>query len=107
QEGDWAAHVENRLERLVHYNERAQVLETAELDLVQARFRALLASSAAEVKPSLTHRDLCLKNVLVSPEGAFAALLDFEHARLSDPVMDFVKLRLWLFEKEPGSEAAF
>jgi aminoglycoside phosphotransferase (APT) family kinase protein len=99
--------VTNRLERLFHYTEKARVLSTRELGAARARLEHILAASAPVVSPTLVHRDLCLKNVLIDEHGKFTALLDFEHARLSDPLMDFAKLKLWLFDREAGAQDAF
>ncbi|HUP58395.1 MAG TPA: aminoglycoside phosphotransferase family protein, partial [Bdellovibrionota bacterium] len=107
QDRSWEAHVKDRLEKLVRYNRKASVLAFEELSSATTRIVGYLSASAAQVSPALVHRDLCLRNALADPSGNFAALLDFEHARLSDPLMDFVKLRMWVFEAYPGSEEPF
>lgn len=103
---DWTAHVEIRTENLRRYNRRAGVVAQAEVEAAIGEIRRLAAATANLVTPTLVHRDLFLRNTLVH-DGAFAALLDFEHARYTDAAVEFVKLGLLLFEKHPGSEAAF
>lgn len=103
---DWTAHVEIRTENLKRYNRRAGVVAPAEVHAAVAEIRRLAAATAEVVRPTLVHRDLFLRNTLVD-QGRFAAILDFEHARYTDAAVEFVKLGLLLFEKHPGSEAAF
>lgn len=62
------------------------------------------------VEPRLCHTDLYLENVLLrrgAAEWELAALLDFEHARGTDPAEDFTKLRWWNFEAHPELERPF
>ena len=70
---------------------------------------AFAASAAAQVEssayPALVHRELHLPNI-VTRDGRAYGLLDFESARLWDPVSDLVKLRRWVF-RDPSQEAAF
>jgi len=49
----------------------------------------------------LIHRDLQAGNVLVR-DGRFAGVIDFEQARLADPLYDFVKLTDSVFALHPG-----
>lgn len=103
---DWAAHVEIRTENLKRYNRRAGVVAPADVAAAVGEIRRLAAATADVVTPTLVHRDLFLRNTLAHG-GRFAAILDFEHARYTDAAVEFVKLGLLLFEKHPGSEAAF
>lgn len=50
---------------------------------------------------ALVHRDLQPGNLLVDG-SRFAAVIDFELARLADPLYDFVKLEQWVFPLHPG-----
>ena len=43
------------------------------------------------MRAALVHRDLYPPNTLVA-DGRFRCLLDFEHARATDAITDFVKL---------------
>ncbi|HEY8642846.1 MAG TPA: aminoglycoside phosphotransferase family protein [Candidatus Dormibacteraeota bacterium] len=71
-----------------------------------ARVTYLAFGVAPSIEPALAHLDLYLPNTLVL-RGGFAGLLDFEHAKLWDPVHDFVKLRWWVFDRHPEAEAPF
>jgi aminoglycoside phosphotransferase (APT) family kinase protein len=51
---------------------------------------------------TLVHRDLQPGNLLVDDTARFAAVIDFEQARLADPLYDFVKLDQWVFPLHPG-----
>lgn len=67
------------------------------VDAVWNTHRAVLATAPL----TLVHRDLQPGNLLV--DGArFAAVIDFEQARLADPLYDFVKLEQWVFPLHPG-----
>jgi aminoglycoside phosphotransferase (APT) family kinase protein len=50
---------------------------------------------------SLIHCDLQPGNLLVH-DGRFTAVIDFERARLADPLYDFVKLEEWVFPLHPN-----
>lgn len=100
-EFSWSKFIEVRLARLEEKNRNAGVLSKDILDVALNRIRMDALELEEYIKPSLVHRDLYLPNVLVS-NGKFKCLLDFEHAIASDPVLDFVKLRMWVFEKEGG-----
>jgi aminoglycoside phosphotransferase (APT) family kinase protein len=85
-----------------------EALELGEIDAPAAqRLRQAADAGVAllrGVEPRLCHTDLYLENVLLTrgAEGwRFAALLDFEAGRASDPAEDFVKLRWWNFEPHP------
>ncbi|HEY2993587.1 MAG TPA: aminoglycoside phosphotransferase family protein [Methylomirabilota bacterium] len=102
----WTALVDARLERLVDRHRKTAVVPRADVESARKIIRAAARAVKAEVRPSLVHRDLYLPNTLVAA-GRFRCLLDFEHARSTDAVSDFVKLRMWVFDVEPGSEGAF
>ena len=106
READWGAHIEVRVTRLHKENVRAAVLTRPEIDRASEKIRTWAHETAAHVMPALVHRDLCLRNVLVS-EGKLTALLDFEHARFSDRVFDFVALSANVFSVHPEGEALF
>ncbi|MBN1657400.1 MAG: aminoglycoside phosphotransferase family protein [Anaerolineae bacterium] len=72
-----------------------------------AALQATTRRVAPTVFPTLTHRDLHVDNVLISPSGHLAAILDWDQAEAWDPVGDFFKLRWLLFEEVPGAESAF
>ena len=60
---------------------------------------ALAEQVSPQVRPKLTHRDLFLDNARAWADGSFAGLLDFDMAEAWDPLIDFVKLEMWVFER--------
>lgn len=59
------------------------------------------------VRPAVAHLDVYLPNVLLDDDGRFRVLLDLEHVRWVDPVMDFVKPAMWMFTERPAWAEAF
>lgn len=102
----WAAHVKRRIDRLQSPQTRAGVLTPNEMSRFAERAQTAADAVTAFVAPALTHRDLSLRNTLVS-DGEFSGVLDFEHARFSDPVLDLALLQLQVFEVHPATEAPF
>jgi aminoglycoside phosphotransferase (APT) family kinase protein len=106
REETWASVVESRVERLENDHLQAGVLPRGRVESAAAAIRSVVRTVSPHVCPSLVHRDLYLPNTLVAG-GRFVCLLDFEHARSSDALADFVKLQMWVFDRVPGSEAEF
>jgi len=106
REETWASVVESRVARLENDHLQAGLLPRGRIEAAAAAIRSVVRTVSPHVCPSLVHRDLYLPNTLVA-DGRFLCLLDFEHARSSDALADFVKLRMWVFDKVPGSEAEF
>ncbi|SFB64756.1 Phosphotransferase enzyme family protein [Amycolatopsis marina] len=101
----WGAAVSSRVELLARaYSERGGSLDWEVEGLVAAGL-VLLGRLADEVsvvvRPAVAHLDVYLPNILLDAEGCFRALLDLEHVRWVDPVMDFVKPAMWMFEDQP------
>ena len=71
----------------------------------------LLGGLAEEVspiaRPAVAHLDVYLPNILLDEEGGFRVLLDLEHVRWVDPVMDFVKPAMWMFPDQQSWAEAF
>lgn len=106
--GTWAEAVSARVELLrCAYQElgayAADGVVAAGLDLLAE----LGQEVSAVVRPATAHLDLYLPNILLGPDGRFLMLLDLEHVRWVDPVMDFVKPAMWMFEDQPGWAEAF
>jgi aminoglycoside phosphotransferase (APT) family kinase protein len=59
----------------------------------------LAARVSPHVQARLTHRDLYLDNARAWADGSFAGLLDFDMAEAWDPLIDLVKLEMWVFER--------
>lgn len=107
----WGAVVASRVEGLARvYRDQNGMFEPAVTTLASAGL-TLLSRLAAEVspvvRPGVAHLDLHLPNILVDPAGRFRLLLDLEHVRRVDPVMDFVKPAMWMFEGQPEWAQAF
>lgn len=87
-----------------------QALDDAPLSLIEAGI-GLLCRLADEVspvvRPAVAHLDVYLPNILLNVDGTFRILLDLEHVRWVDPVMDFVKPAMWMFTEEPAWADAF
>lgn len=103
----WADYVEWRLPQVLD-----RVRATSSFAEPDARTLArLIQEVAAEVSPyaspSICHRDLHLDNLLATPDGRVAALLDFDGAEAWDAAIDVVKLRWLVFPSYPGAEPAF
>lgn len=102
----WAELCNNRLERLVKRNVDANILPRLTIDTAEAYCKDLIAELPDDVVPALTHRDLYLPNVIVTP-NAGVAIIDFEHASFFDRVWDFVKLEMWVFRRFPQLRSPF
>ncbi|WP_172803219.1 aminoglycoside phosphotransferase family protein [Alloactinosynnema sp. L-07] len=104
----WSAVVDARVE-LLHSAYRDH--DPGVSDGVIEAGLTLLAELATEVSPVVragtAHLDLYLPNILCDPDGRFLMLLDMEHLRWVDPVMDFVKPAMWMFDGQPGWAEAF
>ncbi|MBG0831558.1 aminoglycoside phosphotransferase family protein [Planomonospora sp. ID67723] len=93
-----------RLDRMIRSNREAAVLSEEILRPVADRLTAMIGALPDDIGPRLIHRDLYLPNVLLTgPVGDTpqVALLDWESAAFGDPVWDFVKLTMWVFDRHP------
>ncbi|MEU0519362.1 aminoglycoside phosphotransferase family protein [Streptosporangium sp. NPDC006007] len=99
----WSVAVASRIESLSRAY-RDHETDSGTGDLVPsglALLGALSDSVSRVVRPAVAHLDVYLPNILVDDAGRFRVLLDLEHLRWVDPVMDFVKPAMWMFEKRP------
>ena len=101
----WDAQVANRLAHAE--KSTARVLTPDLVARAAERVRALATQVSPVVRPRLAHRDLLLRNILADAGGSFRALLDFEYARFTDPVLEFSKLSRAIFAPYPEVEAPF
>lgn len=93
---------------MVTATEKAQALPAAVLYTVADRLTALIDRLTGGITPRLSHRDLYLPNtLLLDGDPAPAALLDWESAAFYDPVWDFVKLGMWVFDRHPQLRSPF
>ncbi|WP_413100145.1 phosphotransferase family protein [Streptomyces sp. Inha503] len=98
----WQAACTARIQRLVTATEKTEALPAPILYAVADRLTTLVDSLDGNITPRLTHRDAYLPNtLLLNDDPDVAALLDWEAAAFYDPVWDFVKLGMWVFDKHP------
>ena len=103
----WDAYVAYRWPQVRARLEAAAAFDADEIDALAAEIAALAAGVADVARPALCHRDLHLGNLLATPEGGLAAVLDFDGAEAWDPAIDVVKLRWLVFPHHPGAADAF
>lgn len=96
----WQAPAERRYDQKTDLCRRAGLVVgrlARQVTAVWDTYRPVLARAPL----TLVHRDLQPGNLLVD-DVRFAAVIDFEQARLADPLYDFVKLEQWVFPLHPG-----
>jgi len=76
--------------------------KTRELDAMEETHRLLSARVPPQQATSLVHGDYRLDNVIVSPQGEIAAVLDWELCTLGDPLADVGQLMVYW--AEPSDE---
>lgn len=103
---DWTTVVSQKAEDAASLNHKIGVLTASDVADIHDRLINAAADVSEVVSPTLIHHDLYMANVLIN-DGRFAALLDFGQAKAWDPMFDFVKLGMWVFERWPESLAPF
>lgn len=103
----WKKVCTGRLQRMAAANRDAALLPAAVLEAVAADLETRIASLAEGIRPALTHRDLHLPNLIDRGPQLPVALVDFESAAFYDPVWDFVKLHMWVFDIHPHLRRPF
>jgi aminoglycoside phosphotransferase (APT) family kinase protein len=76
---------------------RAGILDASLAEATLHRATTLL-DEMVDHEPVFCHLDIHPRNVLVTGPGG-VALLDFDHARPTDPVYDFVKVQMWCAQR--------
>lgn len=103
----WNGVVTSRVDAL---RDTYRFIDSVPAALVEAGLK-LLSGLAEEVspvaRPAVAHLDVYLPNILLDEKGGFRVLLDLEHVRWVDPVMDFVKPAMWMFPDQPEWAEAF
>jgi len=102
---DPVAYLEAEFERLVASGRRANLLTQREAALVQA-VRSDLGIFAGQ-RPVPCHRDYGPDNWLVTPEGTWAGLIDFEFSRWDLRMTDFSRYPNWEWMHRPDLLSAF
>lgn len=97
----WDDYVAGRLTQLRHHHAEAGTASIAWVAEAISMVERLAARVSPWVRPALVHHDVYLPNLLAGDDGEFVALLDLEHLRRVDPVTDFVKPAMWVFEFHP------
>lgn len=103
----WARYVEYRCAQIRERGKGSRLLPEPRLHDLLDEAVQLARRVSPVVRPSLTHRDLYLDNLLAAPDGSFAGLLDLDLTEAWDPMADLVKPRWQIFDEFPGSEAIF
>lgn len=103
---DWRSQCAELLTTRARACEKAANIADDLLRAIVGRCKRLLDRGVADVAPGLAHWDLHMGNVIVDDAQA-ATVLDFDRAKLGDPLIDFVKLDTTLFSRYPGSFAPF
>ncbi|WP_372404580.1 phosphotransferase family protein [Streptomyces luteireticuli] len=104
----WTDACHARLSRVTAANEKAAVLDTGVLSTVVDHLAERIGDLPRTITPRLTHRDLYLPNALqLAGANGAVGLIDWESAAFYDPVWDFVKLGMWVFDRHPELRAPF
>jgi aminoglycoside phosphotransferase (APT) family kinase protein len=102
----WGALIDDRVAAIPPRYAAAGVPLSEDVQRAMDRLRALGERVSPAVEPALVHHDVYLENVLVTPSGE-PVLIDFEHAKIWDPLADWAKLELLEFPRYPDAAAAF
>lgn len=102
----WSDVVGKRARSAARRNRELGTLDAPEIEAILDRLERTADNVSDVVEPVLIHHDLHLANVLLRG-GRFAALIDFEQAKAWDPMHDFVKLGMWIFDEWPGGLEPF
>lgn len=102
---DWQAKANSRFARKLEDAIALQALTRAETGLVKRRWD-ILQPCLQSVTQVLIHRDLHPANVLTH-NGQLVTVIDFENARLADPLYDYVKIKDFLLPIDPDIARGF
>lgn len=105
--GTWSGVVAGRIESLRSVYRIIDDLPTGLVDAAMTLLGRLTDEISPVVRPAVAHLDIYLPNILLDDHGRFRLLLDLEHVRRVDPVMDFVKPAMWIFTNRPAWGEAF
>jgi Ser/Thr protein kinase RdoA (MazF antagonist) len=103
----WSDYLSYRLPQVLERVRRTKAFPEAEVAALVAEITDLAGGVEEHARPAVCHRDLHLDNLLATPAGRLAAVLDLDGAEAWDPAIDLVKLRWLVFPHHPGSEVAF
>lgn len=100
---EWPGYVEYRLAGVGARALRSGAFDVAELARLFGPLPALAAEVSPSVRPTLTHRDLHLGNLVAGPDGTLRAIVDWDGSESWDPLVDFVKLRWQVLDGHLGA----
>lgn len=103
----WSDYIAYRLPRVLKRVRATACFADADARQVVDSITSLATAVDASAKSAICHRDVYLDNLLATPSGGVAAILDFDGAEAWDPAIDMVKLRWLVFPDYPGAEEAF
>lgn len=103
----WSDYLAHRLPQVLERVQRTDAFPEAEVAALVREITDLAGDVDDDARPAVCHRDLHLDNLLATPAGRLAAVLDLDGAEAWDPAIDLVKLRWLVFPQHPGSEEAF
>jgi Ser/Thr protein kinase RdoA (MazF antagonist) len=98
-------YISTELDNWVERGLRAGCLSADELAIVRAA-RDLIPAFAGE-RPTPCHRDYCPANWLVTADGAWAGVIDFEFAYWDVRAADFIRYPSWEWVDRPDLVEAF
>jgi aminoglycoside phosphotransferase (APT) family kinase protein len=81
--------------QLRRWSRQWEACKTRELPLVDEVGEALRAAAPAQPETTLVHGDYTPNNLLMTPAGEVAAILDWELWTLGDPIADLAWLSIW------------
>lgn len=105
--GTWSAVIAGRVESLRRFYRESAAVPDVAVPAGLVLLGGLADDVSPVVRPAVSHLDLYLPNILLDDGGWFRALLDLEHVRRVDPVMDFVKPAMWMLAGRPAWAEAF
>ncbi|MDF2606601.1 MAG: hypothetical protein K0S34_796 [Bacillales bacterium] len=106
EEAGWVIGYGNKTYNLLDNVRATNTLKEDEIDFVYNKCLKLLEETESTIIPAYTHRDLYLNNFIIK-DRKFKCLIDFEGARFYDPVIDFVKLEVQVFNEYPSVRYKF
>ncbi len=102
---DAREYISQRFGSLIEKAVQGGYINDAELATVQAAYTLIPAFEGE--RPTPCHRDYCAANWLVSPEGAWSGIIDFEFAYWDVRAADFTRDPNWAWIRRPDLYQAF
>lgn len=103
----WHSYLAHRLPQVSDRVARSGCFDAKQLDRLWQQVLRAAAGVGLAIAPRLVHRDLHAGNLLATPAGEVACMLDFDLAEAWDPAAEFFKLRHFAFADDVTREVAF